>query len=51
MFHTFRSVVFETWDAWNGMFSELPYGDPYISSAALFFVVAMTCKLVSEGKI
>ncbi len=50
MFYAFQNMVIESWDLWSGLFSPLPYGDPYIATAALFVLVAMSAKMVAGGE-
>ncbi len=50
MFNAFQNIVLEAWDLWCGLFGLLPYGDPYIASAALFALVAMAAKMVAGGE-
>ena len=49
MSYAFQNIVIGTWDLWCGLFGLLPYGDPYIASAALFVLVAMAAKMVAGG--
>ncbi len=50
MFYTFQIMVLESWDFWCGLFSLLPYGDPYIATAALFALVAVSAKMIAGGE-
>ncbi len=37
--------IFDTgWDIWTGLFSPLPYGDPYIAIAAALMIIYMAHK-------
>jgi hypothetical protein len=39
-----------TWYAWAGLFSGLPYGDPYLAFATLFILVITAAKIVAGGE-
>ena len=42
--------VFGTgWDIWCGLFSSLPYGDPYIAIVAAMMVIYMTNKTINPS--
>ncbi|MBT3990628.1 MAG: hypothetical protein HON14_07000 [Rhodospirillaceae bacterium] len=43
------NLVDSAWTGYSNLFDALPYGDPYISVATLFAVVAMASKTVSSG--
>ena len=50
MFDAFLNIVLGTWDFWCGLFSLLPYGDPYIATVVLFALLAMAAKMVAGGE-
>ena len=37
------------WNIWSGLFSPLPYGDPYIAIAAAMIVFYMASKIIIPG--
>ena len=43
------NLVNSAWTSWSDLFGALPYGDPYISTAVLFALIAMSAKLVASG--
>lgn len=51
MFYVFQNIVHKSWSAWSGLFDFLPYGENIVAGFALFFVAAITCKLVADGRI
>lgn len=51
MFYTFTSIVTKSWHAWSGLFDFVPYGDTFVAGFALFFIVAVSCKMVADGHI
>ncbi len=48
MIYALTELVLSFWNTWTGIFESLPYGDPYISSAALFVLVVVAAKLISD---
>ncbi len=50
MSYAFQNIVIGTWDLWCGLFSLLPYGDPYIATVVLFALLAATAKMVAGGE-
>ena len=50
MFDAFLNIVLGTWDFWCGLFSLLPYGNPYIATVVLFALLAVTAKMVAGGE-
>ena len=50
MFYTFQKLIIETWDSWCGLFSPLPYGDPFVATFVLIALMAMTVKLLAGGE-
>jgi hypothetical protein len=51
MFYTFASIVEKSWSSWAGLFAPLPYGETFVAGFALFFIVAVSCKMVADGRI
>lgn len=47
MFYIFKSIIDGLWGFWSGIFTPLPYGNPYIATIVLFVAVAVVCKLLS----
>lgn len=41
--------VNSAWIAWSDLFGDLPYGDPYISSAVLVALFTMSIKVLTSG--
>ncbi|NQV47042.1 MAG: hypothetical protein HQ504_04595 [Rhodospirillaceae bacterium] len=37
---SFHTMIQDSWDVWSGLFSPLPYGDPYMASAVLLGAIA-----------
>ncbi len=50
MFQAFQTMVLEAWDLWSGLFTPLPYGDPYIATVALFVLLGMSAKMIAGGE-
>ena len=42
-------VIDTGWNIWSGLFSPLPYGDPYIAIAAAMIVFYMASKIIVPG--
>ncbi len=42
-------VIDTGWNIWSGLFSPLPYGDPYIAIAAAMIVFYMASKIIIPG--
>ncbi len=51
MFHSFTSIAFKSWNAWSGLFEFVPYGNDIVAGFVLFFITAVTFKMVADGKI
>jgi hypothetical protein len=50
MFYYFQIIVRETWEISCGLFEPLPYGDPYIATITMFVLIAMSAKIIADGK-
>ena len=37
---SFRTMFMDIWDLWSGLFSAIPYGDPYVASVVLLGAIA-----------
>ncbi|MCH7889737.1 MAG: hypothetical protein IIA00_10755 [Proteobacteria bacterium] len=37
------------WDIWSSLFAPLPYGDPYIATAAALIACYMAGKVINPG--
>ncbi len=44
------AIVQEAWSMWSGLFQGLPYGDPYVATAALFVMFVIAAKVVAGGE-
>lgn len=42
-------IITTGWDIWSGLFSVLPYGDPYIATVAALMVCYITHKTLVPG--
>ncbi len=43
-------MIQNAWESWAGLFSAVPYGDPYLAFATLFILVVMAAKIVAGGE-
>jgi len=50
MFTNFQSVILNTWDLWCGLFTPIPYGDPYVATVTLIVLLGMSVKMVAGGE-
>ncbi len=46
MMYQFQVTIMGIWESWSGLFDSLPYGNPYIATATLLALAAMTSKLM-----
>lgn len=48
MFATFLAFIKKVWLSWAGLFSAIPYGNPYLASAVLFLLLCIAIVLFQE---
>ena len=53
LFNTITDGIFwffdTGWEIWSSLFAPLPYGDPYIATAAALLACYMAAKVINPG--
>ncbi|MDA0305094.1 MAG: hypothetical protein O3B76_02245 [Proteobacteria bacterium] len=47
MLYQFQHSIMEIWSSWCGLFTFIPYGDPYIAFAVLCVLLAMSARILA----